>query len=84
MIQKLKFRTSGVMPANNSAGPETNTAPTSTIKMMDRMFITVLALVPKYFPINSGRLAPLLRMERQPEKKSWTAPASSVPTTIHM
>ena len=82
-IQKVAFRASGVMPASSSAGPDTNTAPTSTISTMERMFMAVLALVPRYLPMSSGRLAPLLRMERHPEKKSCTAPASRVPRTIH-
>ena len=47
MIQKVVSRTSGVRLASSSAGPATNTAPTSTIRMTENARITCFVVVPK-------------------------------------
>ncbi len=67
MIQKLRLRLSGVSFARSPAGPATNTAPTSTIRIMMKARITILVCLPRNLPMSSGRLSPLLRRDIIPD-----------------
>ena len=75
-------RDSGVRLANNPAGPATKTTPTRTIKTIVNARMNCLKRSPKYIPTISGRLAPSLRKDKKPARKSCVAPAKILPKTI--
>ncbi|MPM52372.1 hypothetical protein SDC9_99131 [bioreactor metagenome] len=57
-----------VIPLSNSAGPETKTAPTSTIKPMEKILMNSFTSRPNSLPTNSGCPAPLLLTDIIPER----------------
>ena len=54
-----------------------------TISSTEKTRMNCLNRLPRYRPIVSGRLSPSLRSDIMPERKSCTAPAKILPSTIH-